>query len=81
MVLQLSVKATYLGKFWFKNCRSECTCPIRLQDSLTKCLLKESVNVSEFLHGSSHQGKVTFETTIFDSGWLDLPSNAQMCPD
>ena len=32
-------------------------------------LLKESINILEFLYGASHQSKLAPETTTFDSMW------------
>ena len=43
-------------------------------------LLKESINMLQFLHGFSHQRKVASEATTFSSMWTGVSSHTQNLP-
>ena len=38
-----------------------------------QCLLKESIDLLDFLHGDNYQENVAFETTSFGWVWLVVP--------
>ena len=58
--------AKYLEKFWFKTLKVEMLLSNQIAGFFDhQHFWKESINVLDFLHGGSHQGKIASEATPF----------------
>ena len=67
-VLYDPLKPVYLAKTWFFSCSPKCSQSIRFQDFWSSISLEWISQYRSFLHGVSHEGKVTSQ--IINCGWV-----------
>ena len=46
-----------------------------------QCLRKKTINVLDFLHGNSNQGKIVCKTTTVGWVWSGVANHVQKCLD